>query len=126
MRRILRRAVLPRARGEDGFGLIEAMMAMAILFGTTLAMVSMAAAAFGPTALARQRQTATGLADQAMEEIRALPFDTLKRGLDNTDLAKTTDDAIVKNCGGVPGAYCYGPEKMPHGKNPNAVPPAPH
>src|SRR5438874_10827419 len=126
MRRILRRAVLPRARGEDGFGLIEAMMAMAILFGTTLAMITMAAAAFAPTALARQRQTATGLADQAMEQIRALPFDTLKRGLGNTDLSGTSDPNIVKNCAGVTGDYCYGTERIPHGVNASEVPLVPH
>jgi hypothetical protein len=125
MRRI-HTSVLPRLRSEDGFGLIEAMVALAVLFGTTLAMVSMAAASLGPTALARQRQTATGLADQAMEEIRALPFDTLKRGLDNVDLAKTTDPNIVKNCGGVPGAYCFGPENIPHGTSANVVPLVPH
>src|SRR2546427_7000118 len=125
MRRI-HRPVLRRLRGEDGFGLIEAMLALAILFGTTLAMVSMAAAAFGPTALARQRQTATGLADQAMEQIRALPFDTLKRGLDNTDLSNTTDPNIVKNCAGVTGDYCYGSEKIPHGTNASIVPLVPH
>ena len=101
-------------------------MAMAILFGTTLAMITMAAAAFAPTALARQRQTATGLADQAMEQIRALPFDTVKLGLDNTDLQNTTDPNIVKNCGGVNGEYCYGSERIPHGTNASVVPLVPH
>ena len=118
--------MLPRAREEGGFGLVEAMLALAILFATTLAMVSMAAASFAPTALARQRQTAAGFADQAMEEIRAMPFDTIKRGLDNTDLTNTTDPNIVKNCNGVTGDYCYGGEKVPHGTNTNIVPLVPH
>src|SRR5437867_2520139 len=118
--------VPPRLKGQDGFGLIEVMVALGILFGTTLTMVTMAAAALGPTAVARQRQTATGLADQAMEEIRSLPFDSLKRGLDNTDLANTTDPNVVKNCNNVTGDYCYGTEKIPHGTNVNVVPLVPH
>src|SRR5438132_6397510 len=114
MRRISRR-VLPRPGGEEGFGLVESMVAMGVLLATALTMAYTATAALAPTALARQRQAATGLADQAAEEVRALPFDKLtNQGLDNTDLSVTTDPNIVKNCNGVTGDYCYGGERIPH------------
>src|SRR5438067_9581461 len=114
MRRILRRA-RARLTDERGFVLIEAMIALGVVFATSMLMAYTATAAFNPTAAARERQAATGLADQALEEARALPFDTLKKGFDNTDLASTTDSNIVANCGGVSGTYCYGGEKIPHG-----------
>src|SRR5919197_2658607 len=113
MRRILLR-VRTRLRDERGFGLVEAMVALGVLFATSVLMAYTATAALNPTAAARERQAATGLADQALEQARALPFDTLKKGLDNSDLATTTDSNIVKNCNGVTGDYCYGSEKIPH------------
>jgi len=103
-----------RLRDERGFGLIEAMFALGVFFATAVLMAYTATAAFNPTAAARERQAATGLADQALEQARALPFDTLKKGLDNTDLTATTDSNVVKNCNGVTGDYCYGGEKIPH------------
>src|SRR2546421_4324388 len=112
MRRFFRPA-RPRLRDERGFGLVEAMVALGVLFATSVLMAYTATAAFNPTAAARERQAATGLADQALEEARALPFDTLKKGLDNTDLV-TADSNIVTNCNGVTGDYCYGGEKIPH------------
>src|SRR5213593_3698393 len=113
MRRVFGRA-LTGLRGEDGFGLVEAMVALGVMLATALLMAYTATAAMTPTALARERLAATGLADEVMEQVRALPFDTLKRGLDNSDLAPTTDSNIVKNCGGVSGDYCYAGERIPH------------
>jgi hypothetical protein len=92
---------------------------------------------------ARQRDTANALADQTMEQLRALPFATVQAGLDNTDLSTTTDTNILKSgSGGCPaGSYCfkvspnaqqcpagvpgYG-ERIPHGTNANITPLVPH
>src|SRR2546425_6511769 len=68
-----------------------------------------------------------------MEQIRALPFDKLENGLDNTDLANSVvagpkfDPNIVLNgpCG-TPTVYCFKGEQIPRGGNPNLVPLVPH
>src|SRR5262249_32249277 len=79
-------------------------------------------AGFSKLATARQRQDASGLANQAMEQARALPFDTIKKGLSNSDLASGADSNIT-----VSGPdYLYGGEKIPHGDNTSVVPLVPH
>src|SRR5207248_6375055 len=68
--------------------------------------------AFTDEALARQRQSATGLASQAIEQVRALPFDTLAKGLSSnaaTDATVATDSAIT-TCGT---DKCYQGEPIP-------------
>ena len=67
---------------------------------------------FSDEALARQRQSATGLASQAIEQVRALPFDTLAKGLSSnpaTDATVATDTAIT-TCGT---DKCYQGEPIP-------------
>jgi Tfp pilus assembly protein PilV len=86
----IRRNVSVRARAEDGFGLIELVMAMVMLNIGILAIV----ASFNAGALALQRashvSTASALADQQMEGYRALLYDKIgfdtgqMSGLDNT------------------------------------------
>jgi type II secretory pathway pseudopilin PulG len=117
--------VLLRFRREDGFGLVEAMVALGVILASMLVMAWAGTASFTPTAVARERQAATGLADEAMEEIRALPFDTLKKGLDNTDLSTTTDPNIQANCP-TSGDYCFLGEEIPRGTNAGVVPLVPH
>jgi Tfp pilus assembly protein PilV len=79
-----------RARAEDGFGLIELIMAMVMLNIGILAIV----ASFNSGAVALRRashvSTASALADQQMEGYRALLYDRIgfdtgqMSGLDNT------------------------------------------
>jgi type II secretory pathway pseudopilin PulG len=80
-------------RDEGGFTLVEFMVALGILFVALLALVRTATIAFSDVALARQRQTANQLANQLLEEVRALPYETLKKGLLDSDL--TADPNIV-------------------------------
>ena len=65
------------------------------------------------TGTARERQSATGLANQAMEKIRALPFATVAAGLNQTDLANTAGGSdpnlSTSGCGGT---YCFGGEQV--------------
>lgn len=117
------RRLRSRLRSEAGFTLIELMVAVGIMLVALLALAYTATIGFSDIALARQRQGASGLANQTMEQIRALPFDVLKKGLSNADLSAGTDPNINGTCGA---AYCYGGEQIPRGNNPNVVPLVPH
>jgi prepilin-type N-terminal cleavage/methylation domain-containing protein len=122
-----------RLRTEGGFTLIELMAALGIILVAMVALAYTATIGFTDIGFARQRQSANELADQSMEQIRALPFTTLAKGLDNTDLANSIlpgpnfDPNIVKNgpCG-APLVYCYNGEQIPRGANANVVPLVPH
>jgi type II secretory pathway pseudopilin PulG len=91
---------------EEGFTILEVVMAFGVLFIALLALARTATVAFTDVSFARQRQTANQLANQLLEEIRALPYDTVKKGLSSTDLT-TTDPTNIKNCGGSPVVYRY-------------------
>jgi prepilin-type N-terminal cleavage/methylation domain-containing protein len=112
---------------EGGFTLIELMAALGVILVALLALAYTATIGFSDIALARQRQGANGLANQTMEQVRALPFDTLKAGLSNADLAGGGDANIVLNgaCG-APTVYCYNGETIPRGNNAGVVPLVPH
>lgn len=121
-----RRDVSTRARGQDGFTIIELMVASSVMMVAIVAMLWTTLAGFRGIATARRRQTASGLANQAMEQIRALPFDTVKHGLGNADLSATTDTRITKTGSGSSAVYTYGGEQIPHADNPTTVPLVPH
>ena len=89
---------------EDGFTLIETIIAVTIIFGSLLALAYTATIGFGYGDLARQKQAATGIANQTMEDIRGLAYDTMAKGLLSTDLAS---DSNIINCGGSPVVYRY-------------------
>jgi prepilin-type N-terminal cleavage/methylation domain-containing protein len=115
-----------RLASEGGFTLIELMVAIGIILVALLAMAYVATIGFSDIALARQRQSANGLANEAIEQVRALPFDTLKAGLANNDVG--ADANITVNTCGIPPPtlYCYGGERIPTGNNPAVVPLVPH
>jgi type II secretory pathway pseudopilin PulG len=115
-----------RIRSEGGFTLIELMVAVGVILVTLLALAYTATIGFSDIALARQRQSANGLANQTIEQVRALPFDTLKAGLANNDVG--ADPNITVNTCGVPPPtqYCYGGERIPTGNNPAVEPLVPH
>src|SRR5438309_4980900 len=105
-----------RARGpaaEDGFTVVELIVATGVMLVAIVAMLWTTLAGFKGIAEARRRQTANALANQTLEQVRALAFDTVKRGLDNTDLSTTTDSAITKTGSGSSAVYTYGGEQIP-------------
>src|SRR5207247_11198162 len=110
------RRIRSRLRGEAGFTLIELMVAVGIMLVALLAMAYTATIGFSDIALARQRQGANGLADQAMEQIRGLPFDTIKKGLATWDVGT---DANIVTCGTLKGYKGLTPtETIPTGGHP--------
>src|SRR5438093_3710073 len=98
------------------------MLALGVILASLVSLAYTATVGFSHISYARQRQSASGFANQAMEQIRALPFDTLKKGLGNADLGAMSDPLIVHS--GVD--YLYGAEKIPHGDNPTQAPLVPH
>jgi prepilin-type N-terminal cleavage/methylation domain-containing protein len=116
----------PSLGPENGFTLIEVMVAMGIMLVALLALAYTATIGFSDIALARQRQGANGLADQAIEQLRALPFDKLQHALDNADLAAGGDSAITSTGSGASLTYWYAGEQITHGDNAALVPLVPH
>jgi prepilin-type N-terminal cleavage/methylation domain-containing protein len=115
-----------RLSSEGGFTLIELMIAIGVILVALLAMAYTATIGFSDIALARQRQSANGLANESIEQVRALPFDTLKQGLANNDVG-ADPNITVNTCGTPPPTlYCFGGERIPTGANPAVVPLVPH
>lgn len=82
---------------EGGFTLIETVVAITVIFGMLMSLAVVVTAGFGYQARARQQQSANGVANGLMEEIRGLPFDKIKAGMLSTDLS---GDANIVDCGG--------------------------
>ncbi|HET9723614.1 MAG TPA: hypothetical protein VFR44_07200 [Actinomycetota bacterium] len=87
-----------RAHDERGFGLLETMVAIGVIFGSLLVLGYTATIGFGYESLARQRQSATGVANQVMEQARGLAYSKIQTGMLTSDLA--SDPNIVTGCSG--------------------------
>jgi type II secretory pathway pseudopilin PulG len=74
--------------GEDGFTIMETVVAVIIVFAGLLALMSTATVGLVDAAMARQRQTATAIANQVLEQIRALPYERVAQGLEVTKLVQ--------------------------------------
>ena len=99
---------------------------MGVMLVAIVAMLWTTLAGFRGIAVSRRRQVATALANQAIEQVRALKFETVQLGLGNSDLSSTTDVNITKTGSGSSAVYSYGAEQIPHGDNANVTPLVPH
>lgn len=100
-RRQLHRRLRARLDGDQrGFTLIETVIAITIMFGALVSLGFVVTSSFAYQRVSRIRQTATGLANQTMEEIRGLAYDKIKAGMLSTDLNPSTDSNL-KSCSGV-------------------------
>ena len=82
-----------RNRGDDGFTLLELTVAMLVIAVVIVTLVALQLSSMKTVAVARQRQTATALADQKLERLRALPYTTIQSGLLSSDpTLNSTDD----------------------------------
>lgn len=119
----VQRRLRGRGTAEGGFTLIELVLASGVIALVMSSLAYMGTVAFKDAALARNRQVATGLASQTLEQIRALPYDTVARGLSTADLSAGTDSNITVS-GGV---YKYHGETIPNGTtNVSIAPLSPH
>ena len=73
---------------EEGFSLIETVIAITVIFGALLMLLSTALVGLAGASLGRQRQSANAIANQILEQVRALPYETVGQGLDDTKLAQ--------------------------------------
>jgi hypothetical protein len=107
---LLRRARSRERHGQDGFTIIEFAVATGVMLVAIVSLLATSLAGLRGIASARRRQTGTGLANQAVEQVRGLRFTDLQQGLSTTDLQATTDTAIDKSGG--PTVYRYGAEQI--------------
>ena len=91
----LQRRLRGGGTAEGGFSLIELVLATGVLAMVMSSLAFLGTSAFTDAAVARSRQTATGLASQALEQVRALPYDTVSQGLLTSDLAAGTEHLTI-------------------------------
>src|SRR6266566_4524081 len=83
---------------ERGFTLVEVVFAITVMFVALMVLAYTATTGFSYEDLARQKQTATGIADQIMEQTRGLAWDKITAGHVSGDLAG--DANLVTGCAG--------------------------
>lgn len=83
------------ARGEGGFGLVESVIALAILLSIMVATSYLIASVLGQASNARQRVSATGLAEQWLETLSNDPLTTLQADMNQTVTLSSTTVAGV-------------------------------
>ena len=100
-----------RAARQDGFTLVEVVVASFVIMTTLLAMAPVVSGALARSGCSRQRDAANSLANQLLEEVRSVSYSTVASGADTNDTTFTTD-SNVSISGGV---YTYTPtgETMP-------------
>src|SRR6266568_5256808 len=93
------RGILRRIHADDrGFTLVEVVFAITIMFVVLLALGYTATIGFSYESLAREKQTATGIADQIMEQARGLAWEKIVAGHRSSDLSG--DANLVTGCAG--------------------------
>jgi prepilin-type N-terminal cleavage/methylation domain-containing protein len=92
---------------EGGFTLIELMVAIGVILVALLVTALTAIQPFSNISLARQRQSANGVAQQAMEELRALPTSYIANGLSTSDPTISGDSNISQSCPGSMGSNAW-------------------
>ena len=97
-RRMLRARLRARVSDERGFTLLETIIAVTVMFGSLLALAYTATIGFGYQSLSRQKQTANGIANQVMEDIRGLAYEKITTGLLTSDLS---GDSNIVTCSGI-------------------------
>ena len=88
------RRLIRRRTEESGFALIEVAIASAVLLTVLTGVGSLFGAELVTVGASGAEQTANGLLTQAMEEVRALPFQLVVDGLSTSDSTIATDSNI--------------------------------
>jgi type II secretory pathway pseudopilin PulG len=110
------------ADDEAGFTLLELVLACGVLALVLASLAYTGTMAFADAAISRHRTSAASLANEALEQVRALPYNKVALGLSTTDIATGADPAITSS-GGV---YRFDGERIPNGNNEAIAPLVPH
>ena len=81
--------------GDGGFTLVEVIVAMLVLAVALLGLMAVQVGSLSTLSLAKQRQTASQLANQVMEQMRALPYGTVTGGMHCGDLSAPAPDPNI-------------------------------
>jgi type II secretory pathway pseudopilin PulG len=92
-----RRWFAMKHRGEQGFTIVETMVAIGIMFAILVSLAYAVTAGLSYQRHAKDRQTANGLANQLMEQVRGLPYEAIQSGMLSTDLS---GDSNIASCDG--------------------------
>ncbi|MFC5382374.1 type IV pilus modification PilV family protein [Aquipuribacter nitratireducens] len=87
MRDLLARAQRVRLTRDGGFTLVELMVSMVVIAIVVTALLTLYVATLTSTVGAKQRQSASAIATQQLERLRALPYNTVRAGLRADDLS---------------------------------------
>jgi type II secretory pathway pseudopilin PulG len=101
----MRQPTSPRRRpeGDDGFSLVEAMVALAIAAAVFTALAFALIGGAHAALLSQQNQQAGDVLNKAVEEIRALPYDSVSMRQTDLDVGEPTRSPAVGTCN------CYNP-----------------
>lgn len=105
----------------------EAVVAFGILFVSVALMGTLLVRSFGSVTFSRQRQVATALANQVLEQVRALPFDQLDMG--NDDLAASVaagEEGLAVTGSGTSAVYTFRGRAIPRAAVTDVPPIVPH
>lgn len=83
---------------ERGFTIVETVVALGVMFTLLVSLAYVVSSGLTYQRTARVRQTANGIANQLLEQVRGLPYDAITSGMLSTDLA---GDANIVTCGSV-------------------------
>jgi type II secretory pathway pseudopilin PulG len=107
------RSTRGRASGGAGFSIIELLIAATIMIAAIAGLALVFGSSLTETAVARQRTAADKLLDLGMEQLRALPYGTVAKGLDDAEVAASGDPNITVS--GSTFTYVPTGETIPHG-----------
>lgn len=83
---------------DRGFSLVELVVAMVVLVIVMTALAQVLVSSLQDTAYARQRNEALTLANQAIEETKALGWSVVSEGMSASDLAASGDTNATGDC----------------------------
>jgi type II secretory pathway pseudopilin PulG len=95
---MLRRRLQALTQDERGFTIIETVIAITLIFASLTALAFVAINGFRFIALSRTRIKATGIANEIMEGVRAIPYQKVTKGISASEISSDPDPRIL-NCG---------------------------
>ena len=84
---------------DDGYTIMEVVVAMIVIAIGLLGLMAVQVRSLSTVQLAKERQTATALANRAMEQLRAVPYTVLQGGLKCTELVGDPDVTVTNPSG---------------------------